>query len=335
MVGLSEVRKSNSVLHSRDGDFVAVFVGGTSGIGEATAKELAKVVKKPTIHLVGRNEASGSRILEELKAANPEGTFHFIQSDVSLIKNVDQACSEIKQKEKAIDLLFLSTGHLATSKKDTSEGLENNHALRYYSRMRFVHNLLPLLSASKTPARVVTVLAGGQEGKIEEDNLDLQKSWSFMKAASYAATMNSLAVEHLAAQYPTISFAHVFPGVVRTPLMNTSFGSIAGSIVGFLSRPMSLSLQESGQRNVFISTSAAYPPAAPEDPTSIGVPLVDGLKATVASTGKVGGGSYILNYDGANNANEKLMNGYREQGFPKKVWDHTLAIFSKALGSTQ
>ncbi|KAK6811789.1 hypothetical protein RU639_012348 [Aspergillus parasiticus] len=335
MVGINEVRKSNAALHAREGDFVAVFVGGTSGIGEATAKELAKAIKKPTIHLVGRNQAAGSRILEELKSANPDGTFHFIQSDVSLLRNVDEACSEIKQKEKAIDLLFLSTGHLAASKQNTSEGLENNHALRYYSRMRFVHNLLPLLSASKAPARVVSVLAGGQEGKIEEDNLDLQKSWTIMKAGMYAATLNSLAAEHLATLYPSISFVHVFPGIVRTPLMNKTMGSIAGSIVSFLSRPMSISPQESGERHVFISTSAAYPPAAPEDPTNAGVPLVEGVKTSVASTGKIGGGSYILNYDGANAAKERLMSGYRAEDFPKKIWAHTLETFKKVFDPSQ
>ncbi|KAE8354415.1 hypothetical protein BDV28DRAFT_85014 [Aspergillus coremiiformis] len=331
MVGISDVRKSNSSLHTRNDDYIAVFVGGTSGIGEATAKELAKVVKKPTIHLVGRNQAAGSKILAELKAANPEGTFYFIQSDVSLLQNVDKACSEIKQKEKAIDLLFLSTGHLAMSKQNTTEGLENNHALRYYSRMRFIHNLLPLLTASKTPARVVTILAGGQEGKIDEDNLDLQRSWSFAKAATYAATMNSLAIEHLASLHPSVSFAHVFPGIVRTPLMNKTMGSTLGSIMGFLSKPMSISSEESGERNVFISTSAAYPPAAPGDPANVGVPLAGGLKTSVASTGKVGGGSYVLNYDGANVAKEKLMSGYRAEEFPRRVWDHTLETFKKVF----
>ncbi|KAB8235843.1 putative short-chain dehydrogenases/reductase [Aspergillus alliaceus] len=334
MVGINEVRRSNATLHARNGSFVAVFVGGTSGIGEATAKELTKVIKKPTIHLIGRNAVAGSKILEELKSANPEGTFHFIQSDISLLKNVDEACSEIKQKEKAIDLLFLSTGHLATSKQNTKEGLENNHALRYYSRMRFVHNLLPLLSASETPARVVTVLGGGQEGKIEEDNLDLQKSWSFMKSTTYAATMNSLAVEHLATLHPSISFVHMFPGIVRTPLMNKTIGPIAGSIVGFLSRPMSISSEESGERNVFISTSAAYPPAVPRE-GNVGVPLVEGLKTSVASTGKVGGGSYILNYKGEDTTNEKVMSGYRAEEFPRKVWVHTLETFKKAFDPAQ
>ncbi|GAB1218612.1 hypothetical protein ATERTT37_007875 [Aspergillus terreus] len=333
MVGLTQVRSSNSALNSRNPHFVAVFVGGTSGIGEYTAKQLANSVKQPTIHLVGRNSAAGSRIVEELKAANPNGSFNFIQSDLSLLRNVDDVCAVIKNKEESIDLLFMTTGHLATSKKDTTEGLENNHALRYYSRMRFVHNLLPLLSASKTPGRVVTVLGAGQEGQISEDNLDLQKSWSFFKSVTYAATMNSLAIEHLASKYPTISFAHVFPGIVRTPLMNSTVGSFAGSILGFLSRPFSISEQESGERNLFISTSAAYPPATPSDPSKIGVPLPDGVQTSMASNGKVGGGSYILNYDGANATNEKVMNEYRQKDFARKVWEHTEATFKKVLGT--
>lgn len=201
--------------------------------------------------------------------------------------------------------------------------------------MRFVHNLLPLLGASKGPARVVSVLAAGQEGKIEEDNLDLQKSWTFMKAGTYAATMNSLAAEHLATLYPSISFVHVFPGIVRTPLMNKTMGSIAGSIISFLSRPMSISSQESGERHLFISTSAAYPPATPKDPANAGVPLVEGVKTSVASTGKIGGGSYILKYDGDNAANEKLMSGYRAEDFPKKIWAHTLETFKKVFDPAQ
>ncbi|KAF9887243.1 hypothetical protein FE257_010371 [Aspergillus nanangensis] len=326
MVDLTQVRSSNSALKTSQNDaFVAVFVGATSGIGEYTAKQLASSVQKPTIHIVGRNAEAGSRILEELKTANPQGTFNFIQSDVSLLRNVDEVCAVIKQKEQAVDLLFITT--------DTTEGLENNHSLRFYSRMRFIYNLLPLLRASHTPARVVTVLAGGQEGKISEDNLDLQKAWSFGAAASYAATMNSLAVEYLASENPTISFAHVFPGIVRTPLMKTTLGSVAGSIAGFLSRPFSSSPEESGERNLFISTSAAYPPAEPVDPAKVGVPLGDGVKTVAASNGKVGGGAYLLHYDGTDVTNKTLMGEYRQKEFPRKVWDHTLATFKKALGT--
>ncbi|PLB49112.1 putative short-chain dehydrogenases/reductase [Aspergillus steynii IBT 23096] len=329
MAKLDQVRASNAAINSHKPELVAVFVGATSGIGEGTAKELANTVKKPTIHLIGRNEATGSKILEELRAANPEGSFHFIKSDVSLLKNVDKACAEIKEKEESIDLLFMSTGYMGFSKNDTPEGLENNHALRYYSRMRFIYNLLPLLRASKGPARVISVLGGGQEGSISEDNLDLQKKWTFMASLTYASTMNSLATEYLAAQNPSVSFIHMFPGVVRTPLMSNTFGNLAGSVMGFLSTPISMTPQESGQRNLYMATSAAYPAA--KAGTATGVPLVGGAEISNASTGSVGGGSYILNYDGSDATNRKLMDGYREKQFPRKIWEHTLATFGKAL----
>ncbi|RAK84728.1 short-chain dehydrogenases/reductase [Aspergillus costaricaensis CBS 115574] len=333
MPTLSQVRQSNTALGAQRQKMVAVFVGGTSGIGEATAKQMALAVKQPTIHLVGRNPASGSRVLEELRASNPNGSFHFIQSDVSLLRSVDKACAEITDKEKQIDLLFMSTGHLSLSKNETDEGLDDNHALRYYSRMRFVQNLMPLLSASPGPARVVSILAGGQEGTIEEDNFDLTKSWTFSKSNTYAATLNSLAIEHLATAHPTVSFLHVFPGIVRTPLMNTTFGNFGGAILSFLSRPISITPEESGERNLYLSTSAAYPPATPKDPSHLGVPLVKGVDTASASTGKIGGGSYILKYDGSNATREKLMADYRARSFPGKVWDHTLETFKRVLRS--
>lgn len=88
-------------------------VGGTSGIGETTAKEFARHTVEPRVYLVGRNEVQASRILEELQKINPKGTNTFIKSDVSLLKNVDSACEEIKAKEEKVNLLCLTTGYLS------------------------------------------------------------------------------------------------------------------------------------------------------------------------------------------------------------------------------
>lgn len=61
---------------------------------------------------MGRNEGAGRRILEKVKQANPQGTFNFIQADVSSLSAVDAVCDEIKRKEKKLDILFLSAGVL-------------------------------------------------------------------------------------------------------------------------------------------------------------------------------------------------------------------------------
>ena len=112
MVNLSDVRKSNSALKTSS-SVVAVFAGGTSGIGEATVKALAANAKDPKVYIIGRNEARASRIIEECVQSCPGGSFTFVKADLSLLKNVDIMCEEIKREETGrLDLLFMSQGYI-------------------------------------------------------------------------------------------------------------------------------------------------------------------------------------------------------------------------------
>lgn len=113
MVDLSVVHESNESLRSSTStsEPTALFVGATSGVGESTVKQLAKYTIRPTVFLVGRNETAASSIISELKSINPQGDFKFIKSDVSLIKNVDSVCDEVKQKTDKLDILFMSQGY--------------------------------------------------------------------------------------------------------------------------------------------------------------------------------------------------------------------------------
>ena len=111
MVSLPLVQSSNALISSTlPPHLVAVFVGATSGIGEAALKQFAKHARRPRAYFVGRSRDDGDRIVAECEALNPEGEFVFLKADVSLISVVDGVCEEIKAKEKAINILFLSAG---------------------------------------------------------------------------------------------------------------------------------------------------------------------------------------------------------------------------------
>ncbi len=113
MVSLSEVQSSNSrISSSLPPGLVAVFVGATNGIGETSLKQFAKHARQPRVYFVGRSQEAGDRIVAECKALNSEGEYIFVKADVSLIRVVDNVCRDIKNKEKAINLLFLSAGTL-------------------------------------------------------------------------------------------------------------------------------------------------------------------------------------------------------------------------------
>jgi hypothetical protein len=53
---------------------------------------LAGAVAKPTIYIVGRNEIAGEQVVEEIKAANNNGSYHFFPVDVSDLRKVDTIC---------------------------------------------------------------------------------------------------------------------------------------------------------------------------------------------------------------------------------------------------
>lgn len=127
MVTLSQVIASNKAIASSFPDgLVAVFVGGTSGVGEYTAKAFAKYVSKPRIYIVGRSKTAADSIIAECQRMNNKGKFEFIQADVSLLHAIDDVCRHIESKEKAINLLFQSQGSMGFTK-----GIPNHSYIKY------------------------------------------------------------------------------------------------------------------------------------------------------------------------------------------------------------
>ena len=118
MVPLPLVQSSNQLIPSTLPPYlIAVFVGATSGIGEATLKQFAKHTVQPRAYFLGQSQDAGDRIAAECKALNPNGEYVFVKADVSLIRVVDEVCEGIKAKEKAINILFLSAGLPITDRR--------------------------------------------------------------------------------------------------------------------------------------------------------------------------------------------------------------------------
>lgn len=338
MVSLNSVRRSNGSLNSTVPRLVALFVGGSSGIGKSTLRQLALNAEAPTAYIVGRSESNAAPFLKELGHINPRGSFNFIEADVSLISNVDKACESIKKREKALNLLFMTPGGLSlVGRRETSEGVDKLFALRYYARMRFVQNLLPLLEATQpaAPGRVVSVLGGGFEGNIDIKNFDLKHGYNIVSCAMHSVTMTSLAMEHLAASRRA-SFVHVYPGLVGTNIYTNSFPPPLAAVYNYgmwpLMWPFSVNIDESGQRHLFHSTSSRYPAnklLAQSEPESPAIP--DGLQVAVGSNGTIGSGAYLMNWKGETSAAGKKMQALREQGVAQKVWEHTTNLLDRAV----
>lgn len=87
-------------------DRVAVVTGGTSGIGEASAKAFAK--EGANVAVVGRNEENGQKIVKEITETN--GKAIFVKMDVTKEKDVKNGIQKIVDTFGTIDILLNSAG---------------------------------------------------------------------------------------------------------------------------------------------------------------------------------------------------------------------------------
>ncbi|KAG9784947.1 Oxidoreductase [Exophiala dermatitidis] len=342
MVSLEQIRASNSrVGTSLRPGLVAVFAGATSGIGETSLIQFAKVAVRPRIYFLGRSKASGDRVRAELQKLNPEGEYIYISVDVSLMKAVDNVCRGIKNNEDAINLLFLTTGTMVTG-KDTDEGLNYPAAVTFYARMRFIVNLLPLVRKATDLRRVVTVFAATKEGPV--DMGDLQgHNVPLLSQRGHFSSMTTLALEAIAEKAPDVCFIHDFPGSVKTNLgkeVKSATMMVMKAVFKVIGPFVFLNFDEAGERQVFFLTSARFPPRARGDEDAAaaiaaGVPLPPGVGVARGTDGNTGSGVYSINIDGesAPPKVEQRLAKMREDGTLQKVWAHVEEEFVRITGA--
>ncbi|KAG9567354.1 hypothetical protein KCU71_g3810, partial [Aureobasidium melanogenum] len=337
MVALETVRASNQKIASTlPSGLVAVFVGATNGVGEATVRQFAKWAAAPRVYLIGRSPEAGTRIVNECKALNPQGKFTFISKDTSLIRNVDEICDGIKQKEESVNILFLTIGTLQTG-KTTDEGLHYPAALAVHARNRFISNLLPLINNATSLRRVVSVFIATLEGEIQMDDF---QGWhmKLMANRDHASSITTLSLESHHKDNPNVSFIHNFPGMVKSGITRGTSGPVltaVKAVVCVFGSLFYMPPDEAGDRHVFLLTSARYS-AGLKDPTA-GVPLLSDLSIARGTDGKVGSGVYSINASGesAGSKVEEALASLRSRGMMEKVMDTIREDTDKALATHQ
>ena len=110
MVSLNTIYASNTLISTTFPPLTALFIGATSGIGLIGLKKFAQYTLRPRAYFVGRSQEAADRIVSDLKVINAGGEYTFLKADVSLMRVVDEVCERIREKEGALNLLFLSAG---------------------------------------------------------------------------------------------------------------------------------------------------------------------------------------------------------------------------------
>lgn len=196
---------------------------------------------------------------------------------------------------------------------DTKEGLETCFSISYYARIRLVCNLMPLLRQSPRP-RVLSILNGGREKALIEQDIGLERRWSPISVINHTTTMTSLAFEHLAKTNSRFTFLHSYPGLVKTDIFarltppessgmvwRITLALIRG-LVAMLMLCVGMPVDECGERQAFLLTTDRYGPGAWRIDSS----------SELASTSGV-------------------LERYRQGTWSERIWEHTMRVFGTAL----
>ncbi|KAI2629581.1 hypothetical protein GGR54DRAFT_635763 [Hypoxylon sp. NC1633] len=317
MTPVATVIRSNAEFASQNiQGAVCVFAGATSGIGARTLERMTTMFASATFYVLGRSAMQFANQYKILHSLNPQINILYIETEVSLISGIDAACEQIAATERKVDFLCMSMGSIPMNGAVYSpEGIETCFALSYYSRIRLVTNLLPLLRQSQGP-RVLSVLNGGKEKHIDEQDIGLARKWSLFAVVKHTTLMTSLVFDHLAASDDQITFMHNCPSLVKSDnlrrisvyksprfLWRIVRATTKGQM-GNMRFCIGMSPKEAGEREAFHLTSSKYTPGSWRiSSRSDIVPTNDALKY------------------------------YKDNGWAEKIWEYTNGVWDEALVS--
>ncbi|XP_043988719.1 dehydrogenase/reductase SDR family member 12 [Gambusia affinis] len=197
--------------------------GANSGIGKATAQEIAK--RGGTVHMVCRNKERAETAKGEIVAQSKNENVHVHIVDMSSARQVWEFAQSFSQNNK-LHVLINNAGCMVNQRELTEEGLEKNFATNTLGTYILTTALIPALKKVEDP-RVITVSSGGMlTQKLNVDDLQFEKG-TFDGTMAYAQNKRQQVIltERWASQHKEIHFSSMHPGWADTPAVQSSMPS--------------------------------------------------------------------------------------------------------------
>ena len=133
---------------------VAIVTGANSGLGLATARDLARA--GATVVMACRDEAKGERAAASVRASTPNAALEVAPLDLADLASVRSFAAQAAAAHERIDLLINNAGIMAAPRRLTKDGFESQFATNHLGHFALTGLMLPALLKAPAP-RVVTV----------------------------------------------------------------------------------------------------------------------------------------------------------------------------------
>ena len=196
----------------------ALVTGGTSGVGLAAARELAR--GGADLILLARNEAKARAVASELDSESGRSV-RFYLADFADLAQVRETADRIAREEPRLDVLVNSAGMHSTRRRRARDGHELVFCVNHLAPFVVTHRLIPLVKRS-APARIVQVSSQGHRfNGLDVRDLDWRRRWyTGLRGYGASKTAQLLTVwelaDRLAGSSVTINAMH--PGEVQSAI---------------------------------------------------------------------------------------------------------------------
>jgi NAD(P)-dependent dehydrogenase (short-subunit alcohol dehydrogenase family) len=232
---------------------VVVVTGGTSGIGQVAAADLAR--QGARIVLVARDRIRADAALAALGAAGAGLPHKVVLADLSSIRETRRAAAEIAASEPRIDVLINNAGALFNKRRLSPDGLEMTFAVNHMAYFVLTQGLRASLEAS-APARIVNTASGAHRGaRLDIEDLQSERGYSGFQVYGRSKLCNILFTRELARR---LAGAGVTANCLHPGFVATRFGDRSGGVLQALmpiAKLGALSPQEGAKTITYLASS--------------------------------------------------------------------------------
>jgi len=236
------------------GEKICLITGATSGIGKATAMELASM--GASVVMVGRDRGRGETVMAEIKEKSGNASVDLMLADVSSQEEIRRLADEFKEAYPRLDVLINNAGVFHSKRITSADGMETTFAVNHLAYFLLTNLLLDVLKAS-APSRIVNVSSGDHSnGTIDFDDLQGEKGYKGTKAYPQSKLANVLFTYEIARRLEgtgvTANCLHPGAGV------RTNFWSGVSGVFGFMVRalrPLMISPEKGAETSIYLASS--------------------------------------------------------------------------------
>lgn len=234
-------------------DKTILLTGATSGIGRVAVRELAEM--GASLILVGRNEAKGQQLVDEITSFTGNKNLTFLRADLSSLQEVHRLAEEINSRTDKIDILLNNAGAVFFQRQLSVDGYEMTLALNHLSPFLLTQLVMDKIKAAPAGRIITTSSIAHLTGKLNFDDLMFEKGYHSWKAYSDSKLANILFTYQLAKNLTgtNISANTLHPGFVRS-----NFGRSNGGVIGFLfgiSQVIAISAEAGAKTSIYLASS--------------------------------------------------------------------------------